>query len=296
MEGKYEWFLMAGNRGMDPTMLECPSLITPVWQFGWIIISANGIHSDSPENLWYSDAGKHGISSTWSLTLCLRPFINGWSNGRFRRRCCRDPWRVGESKSQWIWHVATPTDPGFSFSKNDGKNGKKMKIENHVFNRRLKKETASQQAFPNCFFSRLFRLLTFVWMKECHETRRWNIMKHTWVKWVLQNWGRRSGSFQNTFHVKTVGCEFHDRRGKWGNVGTLQKNVVIDFSPQVVPLAAFFTFFEVTNLAFRRLGNRDAGGCSPFPKTQMTLRFEKVNFNALIEVAKKWLLTCYCIY
>ena len=72
--------------------------------------------------------------------------------------------------------------------------------------------------------------------------------------------------------------------------------LVIDFSPQVVPLAAFFTFFEVTNLAFRRLGNRDAGGCSPFPKTQMTLRFEKVNFNALIEVAKKWLLTCYCIY
>jgi len=66
-------------------------------------------------------------------------------------------------------------------------------------------------------------------------------------------------------------------------VGTLQKNVVMDFS---YGSAAAFFIFEVTNLAFRRLGNRDADGCGPFPKTHMNLRFEKVNVNALIEVAK----------
>lgn len=46
-------------------------------------------------------------------------------------------------------------------------------------------------------------------------------------------------------------------------VGTLQKNVVIHFS---YGSAAACFIFEVTNLAFRRLGNRDADGCGPFPK------------------------------
>lgn len=46
-------------------------------------------------------------------------------------------------------------------------------------------------------------------------------------------------------------------------VGILQKNVVMDFS---YGSAAACFIFEVTNLAFRRLGNGDADGCGPFPK------------------------------
>ena len=78
-------------------------------------------------------------------------------------------------------------------------------------------------------------------------------------------------------------------------VGTLQKNVVIHFS---YGSAAACFIFEVTNLAFRRLGNGDADGCGPFPKDSrhesQIWKSERQCFDWGCQ--NKKLLTCFCIY
>ena len=111
MEGEYdEWFLMAGNRGMDPRFLNVHlwSLYSslPVWHIiiyhiSHIILSANGIHSDSAENLAYSDDGKHGIRLTCPRYVLLLA-NDGWSNGQVSQKMLQrslESWGVQES----IW-------------------------------------------------------------------------------------------------------------------------------------------------------------------------------------------------